>query len=64
MNFKNLDHHEGKAVENFESAMERLDSDLTEAKEKIEELESQLSDLQSQNEELGEQIRRLESERQ
>lgn len=62
MSYTNASHYEGKAADDFLSFVDRLDSDLTEAKAKIEELEGELSFLKSEKQDLEITVRRLETE--
>ncbi|MCC6697920.1 MAG: hypothetical protein IT365_20005 [Candidatus Hydrogenedentes bacterium] len=62
MNYKNASAQEDRAVDTFLAMVDRLDSDLTEAKAKIEELEGELSFLKSEKDDLEVTIRRLETE--
>jgi len=62
MSYTNASHHENKAADEFLGFIDRLDSDLTEAKAKIEELEGEVSFLKSEKEDLEITVRRLETE--
>lgn len=62
MSYNNASHHENQAAGVFSALVDRLDSELTEAKAKIEELEGEVSFLKSEKEDLEVTIRRLETE--
>jgi len=62
MSYRNATGQEDRAAETFLSMVDRLDSDLTEAKEKIEELEGEVSFLKSEKQDLEVTVRRLETE--
>jgi predicted nucleic acid-binding Zn-ribbon protein len=62
MSYKNANLQEDRAAEVFLGFVDRLDADLTEAKERISELESEVSDLKAAKEDLEVTIRRLESD--
>jgi len=62
MSYTNASHHENQAADQFSAFVDRLDSDLTEAKAKIEELEGELSYLKTVKDDLEITVRRLETE--
>lgn len=62
MGYNNASHYENQAADEFSAFVDRLDSELTEAKTKIEELEGEVSFLKSEKDDLEVTIRRLETE--
>jgi len=62
MNYKNATGQEDRAADTFLAMVDRLDSELTEARKTIEELEGELSFLKSEKEDLEVTVRRLETE--
>jgi len=62
MSYKNATGQEDRAAGTFLAMVDRLDSELTEARKTIEELEGEVSFLKSEKQDLEITVRRLETE--
>lgn len=61
MSYNNADRHENWSAETFFAMVERLDTELTEAKETVEKLQDRVTELESQLEEAEEKVGELQS---